>query len=674
MTTRTPPEEQNHLLDQQQLLQILADLQDQLHCLQQEQPVQQVPQVPEINHNPPIMQNEIAAVVSYKLPNFWKSKPDLWFTQIEAGFRRRRIINDRAKFDAVLEALDETSIAEVSDIIMRPPEDQPYERLRENLIKRFTDSSERQLHRLLAEIELGDKKPSQLLRQMKDLAQNKVSDELLKTRWLNLLPKNVCNILRVCTEDNLSKLADIADTILENNSDSTVMAVNLANKRFNAVDDKRSVAEKFETRLSSLEKSVTEMIVQMKKIAVNFEQNNRRSRSRSRSRSRPASGSIVSVIPKTCVKEKLKATAFKLYAANSTVITTYGQRHVTLSLGLRRAFTWNFIIADVASAIIGADFITYYGLLIDLKARRLIDPQTTLTSSGKLVSTEIYSISTVNLQSTDSGTKPEYLQLIKEYVDITRPLSKFGPPPDKEIAHYIPTTGPQFESSLFRGLVRFIGANKTRTTPYHPESNGIIERWHRTLKTALMCKPQIPWLDLLPSVLLGLRTSYKEDLKSSPAEMLYSTTLRVPGEFFVHQDAPADPQEFIEKHRTLMRNIQPTGTSNHSKTKLFLMKDMNTCTHVFIRSDHVRTPLEAPYMGPFKIIERVNERVFKIDINGQEKNISVERLKPAHMASEQIDDVQSITENEEFERKPKKKHHVQFQIHLSSTRKALGRE
>ncbi|KAK2577962.1 hypothetical protein KPH14_012262 [Odynerus spinipes] len=629
MTTHTPPEVQNPLLDQQQLLQRLADLQDQLHCLQQEQPGQQGPQVPEINHNPPIMQNEIAAVVSYKLPNFWKSKPDLWFTQIEAGFRRRRIINDRAKFDAVLEALDETAIAEVSDIIMRPPEDHPYERLKENLIKRFTDSSERQ---------------------MKDLAQNKVSDELLKTRWLNLLPKNVCNILRVCTEDNLSKLADIADTILENNSNSKVMAVNLANKRFNAVDDKRSATERFETRLSSLEKSVTEMIVQMKKIAVNFEQNNRRSRSRSRSRPRPASGSIVSVILKTCVKEKLKATAFKLYAANSTVITTYGQRHVTLSLGLRRAFTWNFIIADVASAIIGTDFITYYGLLIDLKARRLIDPQTTLTSSGKLISTEIYSISTVNLQSTDTGTKPEYLQLIKEYVDITRPLSKFGPPPDKEIAHHIPTTGPQFESSLFRGLVRFITANKTRTTPYHPESNGIIERWHRTLKTALMCKPQIPWLDLLPSVLLGLRTSYKEDLKSSPAEMLYGTTLRVPGEFFVHQDAPADPQEFIEKHRTLMRNIQPTGTSNHSKTKLFLMKDMNTCTHLFIRNDHVRAPLEAPYMGLFKIIERVNERVFKIDINGQEKSISVERLKPAHMASEQINDVQAITENEEFKK------------------------
>ncbi|KAK2581623.1 hypothetical protein KPH14_002125 [Odynerus spinipes] len=160
MTTRTSPDEQriieqNPLLEQQQLLQKLADLQDQLHCLQQEQPGQQGPQVLEINHNPPIMQNEIAAVVSYKLPNFWKSKPDLWFTQIEAGFRRRRIVNDRTKFDAVLEALDETAIAEISDIVMRPPEHRPYERLKENLIKRFTDSSERQLHSLLAEIELG---------------------------------------------------------------------------------------------------------------------------------------------------------------------------------------------------------------------------------------------------------------------------------------------------------------------------------------------------------------------------------------------------------------------------------------------------------------------------------------------------------------------------------------
>lgn len=112
--------------------------------------------------------------------------------------------------------------------------------------------------------------------------------------------------------------------------------------------------------------------------------------------------------------------------------------------------------------------------------------------------------------------------------------------------------GPQFESELFASLTKFLGCKRICTSPYHPASNGIVERWHRTLKAALMCNPNIPWTSLLPSVMLGLRTCYKEDLKPSPAEMLYGTTLKIPGEFFVHQDLEADPHRKIaDLHRKI---------------------------------------------------------------------------------------------------------------------------
>ena len=84
--------------------------------------------------------------------------------------------------------------------------------------------------------------------------------------------------------------------------------------------------------------------------------------------------------------------------------------------------------------------------------------------------------------------------------------------------------GAQFESSLFTALAQLVGASKIRTTPYHPQPNGILERWHRTLKAALMCHPQVQWTKLLPTVLLGLRSTYKEDLGASPAELLFGTT------------------------------------------------------------------------------------------------------------------------------------------------------
>lgn len=190
--------------------------------------------------------------------------------------------------------------------------------------------------------------------------------------------------------------------------------------------------------------------------------------------------------------------------------------------------------------------------------------------------------------------------------------------------------GTQFESVLFQALAKLIGAQKTRTTAYHPQSNGIVERMHRTLKAALMCSPK-SWLEILPTVLLGLRTSFKEDIQASPAEMLYGTCLRIPGEFFVSADLPPDPQIFVEKHREYMRGIRPTPTAHHSKAKVFILKDLNTCSHVWLRCDHIKAPLEPPYQGPYEVIERLTDRIYKIKIRGEEKNISVERLKPCYI-------------------------------------------
>lgn len=92
--------------------------------------------------------------------------------------------------------------------------------------------------------------------------------------------------------------------------------------------------------------------------------------------------------------------------------------------------------------------------------------------------------------------------------------------------------GSQFESDIFDYLATIMGVQRIRTTAYHPASNGFVERWHRTLKAALMCNNSIPWVDALPAALLGLRIAFKHDLQASPAEMLFGTTLRVPGDFF----------------------------------------------------------------------------------------------------------------------------------------------
>ncbi|GFS64010.1 gag-pol polyprotein [Trichonephila clavipes] len=65
---------------------------------------------------------------------------------------------------------------------------------------------------------------------------------------------------------------------------------------------------------------------------------------------------------------------FSLFAANNTKIPAYGMVRKELNLGLRRPFIWTFMIADVSSPIIGADFLKHFNLLIDLKKKRPQQP------------------------------------------------------------------------------------------------------------------------------------------------------------------------------------------------------------------------------------------------------------------------------------------------------------
>ena len=93
--------------------------------------------------------------------------------------------------------------------------------------------------------------------------------------------------------------------------------------------------------------------------------------------------------------------------------------------------------------------------------------------------------------------------------------------------------GSQFESSLFTSLTQLLGIQRCRTTAYHPQANGMVERFHRQLKSSLKAYLNTSsWSENLPLVLLGLRSAVKEDLQHSVAEFVFGTTLRLPGQFF----------------------------------------------------------------------------------------------------------------------------------------------
>lgn len=219
-------------------------------------------------------------ISSIKPPPFMYKNPTLWLQLMESAFNVHQppITREQTKYDHVITALPPEVAEEISDVITKKAE---YSELKEALINRFTESAKQRLEKLLISEELGDRKPSQLLRRLQQLSigDNKVSDVILQSLWLQRLPKNVQQVLQVSTA-KLDELALLADKMMDVDRSeisevkriqpqSTVNSVSSGN-------DVSDVLQKLTLEIGELRKS--------------FE-NRGHNRFRSRSRSRPPSRS-----------------------------------------------------------------------------------------------------------------------------------------------------------------------------------------------------------------------------------------------------------------------------------------------------------------------------------------------------------------------------------------------
>ncbi|BHF65316.1 hypothetical protein SprV_0200832600 [Sparganum proliferum] len=153
----------------------------------------------------------------------------------------------------------------------------------------------------------------------------------------------------------------------------------------------------------------------------------------------------------------------------------------------------------------------------------------------------------------------------------------------------------QFESALFQTLLNFLGCTRIRTTAYHPAANGMVERFHRQLKTALRAvEDPGNWSDNLPLALLGIRAALKSDLGCSAPELFFGTTLRLPGEMVTPTSREADEtlDNLVHRLRQFIRTHSPVPPS------------------------------------PFRVISRGTKN-FRIQRGTREEVVSVDRLKAA---------------------------------------------
>ena len=168
----------------------------------------------------------------------------------------------------------------------------------------------------------------------------------------------------------------------------------------------------------------------------------------------------------------------------------------------------------------------------------------------------------------------------------------------------------------------------------------MVERMHRQIKASLKAKlTNHDWVDQLSFVLLGVRTVVREDINNSSASLVYTTNLRLPGQFFQPPDLPNSiPVSFGFQLEKIMDQLRPQAPKHHKKNSTFYIpRELKDCTHVFSRYDATKAPFDQPYDGRFKILER-HDKYFKLKFNSRVDYVSIDRLKIAFLETVHEDD------------------------------------
>jgi hypothetical protein len=210
--------------------------------------------------------------------------------------------------------------------------------------------------------------------------------------------------------------------------------------------------------------------------------------------------------------------------------------------------------------------------------------------------------------------------------------------------------GRDFESKLFTELCELLDIDKTRTTPWRPQSDGMVERYNRTLETLLrqvVDEEQTDWDAYLPFVCMAYRSTVHDSTGQTPNMMMLGRELPMPTHLLVQtpgQEERKQPIEFVKQLRDRMQKVHAAAREklygSHLKQKKqydrkSIQNQYKVGTAVWLynptrkvgRSPKLQIFWEAT---PYVVTEIINEVVVKIQRNKEAKPriVHIDRVKP----------------------------------------------
>ena len=204
--------------------------------------------------------------------------------------------------------------------------------------------------------------------------------------------------------------------------------------------------------------------------------------------------------------------------------------------------------------------------------------------------------------------------------------------------------GRNFCSNVFAEMCKLLGITKTQTTPYHPQSDGLVERYNRTIEAQISIfvdTHQTDWDEYIPYLLMAYRTAVQESTKFTPSRLTLGREIRLPIDLLLIRPKEENFEDISHYASKLSEHLQEVHEFARKNLRIASNRmkhyyDVNSCAkelkvgdavwlHSLVRKKGLSTKLMKPWTGPYIIIKKLNDLVYKIQLTQHSKPKIVHR-------------------------------------------------
>ena len=196
-------------------------------------------------------------------------------------------------------------------------------------------------------------------------------------------------------------------------------------------------------------------------------------------------------------------------------------------------------------------------------------------------------------------------------------ITKFGTP-----RCILTDNGTHFTSSLTNELFKCIGTTHLYSTPYHPQTNGQVERYNSTMDAKIAVLSNLrktDWDDQLPFVTFNYNTSIHSSTKQVPFEMMYGQLPVLPFDYQEDNVTLSYDLEHAKKLKEFLQILNEKAKINiiqnqeRYKQRYDINRsdpDYNIGDLVLVKTLNIRHKFDIRYEGPFKIVKQITPKTF----------------------------------------------------------------